>query len=112
MPHRSSSDNPSSDAPELPEPAPNFPAQARMQASTASACLRRLSDWVNSVSKHHAALRSIMPLPCPLRVLAASLFFLPPSSTASCILTLTSTGLVPQIVPAAGTSPPHVRFRC
>src|ERR1700722_2136443 len=26
-----------------------------MQASTASACLRRLSDWVNSVSKPHAS---------------------------------------------------------
>src|SRR5208337_616578 len=31
-----------------------------MQASTASACLRRLSDWVNSVSKHQAASREFM----------------------------------------------------
>ncbi len=31
-----------------------------MQASTASACLRKLSDWVNSVSKHHADSRSII----------------------------------------------------
>ena len=30
-----------------------------MHASTASACLRKLSDWVNSVSKHHASARSI-----------------------------------------------------
>src|SRR5579863_5737341 len=36
------------------EPLPNLREQARMQASTASACLRRLSDWVNSVSKLHA----------------------------------------------------------
>src|SRR6516162_9845288 len=31
-----------------------------MHAATASACFRRLSDWVNSVSKHHAAARSFM----------------------------------------------------
>jgi hypothetical protein len=31
-----------------------------MQASTAKACLRKLSDWVNSVSKHHAEERSFM----------------------------------------------------
>src|SRR5271169_2696620 len=94
IPHRSSSDNPSSDAPELPEPAANLPAQARIHASTASACLRKLSDWVNSVSKHHAASRLIMLLPCPLRVLAAQLWFSPLRFRALCILTLTSTGLV------------------
>src|SRR5579864_5556576 len=33
---------------------------ARMQASTAKACLRRLSDWVNSVSRFQAAERSGM----------------------------------------------------
>jgi hypothetical protein len=31
-----------------------------MHASTASACLRKLSDWVNSVSKPQAASRSFM----------------------------------------------------
>src|SRR6478735_7317478 len=31
-----------------------------MHASTASACLRKLSDWVNSVSNPHAAARSFM----------------------------------------------------
>src|SRR5580658_5757239 len=60
MPHRSSSDSPSADASELPESPANLREQARMQASTASACLRKLSDWVNSVSKHHADSRSIM----------------------------------------------------
>ena len=30
-----------------------------MQASTASACFRKLSDWVNSVSKHQASSRVI-----------------------------------------------------
>src|SRR5579885_2003312 len=34
-----------------------------MQASTASACLRKLSDWVNSVSKPQAASRSFMIFP-------------------------------------------------
>src|SRR5947209_19243489 len=34
-----------------------------MHASTESACLRKLSDWVNSVSKHHAALRSMRSFP-------------------------------------------------
>ena len=38
-------------------PSPNFLAHARMQASTASACLRKLSDWVNSVSSSHACSR-------------------------------------------------------
>src|ERR1700758_539146 len=31
-----------------------------MHASTASACFRKLSDWVNSVSKPHADSRSFM----------------------------------------------------
>src|SRR5277367_6756451 len=48
MPHRFSSCWESSAEP------PNLREQLRMQASTASACLRRLSDWVNSVSKLHA----------------------------------------------------------
>src|ERR1700684_4613662 len=43
-----------------------------------------------------------------LRDFTASFWFSPPEFTALCILTLTSTGLVPQIVPAAGTSPPIV----
>src|ERR1017187_2700875 len=38
---------------------PNLGAYARRQASTESACLRRLSDRVNSVSKHHASSRVI-----------------------------------------------------
>src|SRR3954449_11974755 len=29
-----------------------------MHASTDKACFRKLSDWVNSISKHHAASRS------------------------------------------------------
>src|SRR5277367_1923229 len=33
-----------------------------MQASTDKACFRKLSDWVNSVSKHHADSRSIVIL--------------------------------------------------
>src|ERR1700683_3086413 len=107
MPHKSSSDNPNSESPGFAESA-NFREQARMQASTASACLRKLSDWVNSVSKHHALSRTIMLSALFLRVLRRSLWFSPPKSTPSCILTLTSTGLVPQIVPAAGTSPPIV----
>src|ERR1700722_10297362 len=36
---------------------PHLRPQARMQASTASACLRKLSDCVNSVSRSHAASR-------------------------------------------------------
>src|ERR1700683_132028 len=107
MPHKSSSDNPNSESPGFAESA-NFREQARMQASTASACLRKLSDWVNSVSKHHALSRTIMLSALFLRVLRRSLWFSPPEFTALCILTLTSTGLVPQIVPAAGTSPPIV----
>src|ERR1017187_2264347 len=43
-----------------------------MHASTARACLRKLSDWVNSVSKHHTSERII---PCFSRV---SCGFLPP----------------------------------
>src|ERR1039457_2521233 len=70
MPHKSSSDSPSSDNAELPEPSANFREHARMQASTASACLRKLSDWVNSVSKHHAVSRSIMLFALFLRDLA------------------------------------------
>src|SRR6266852_7390142 len=46
--------------PHLSSSSPDFRAYARMQASTASACLRRLSDWVNSVSKPHAESRSFM----------------------------------------------------
>src|ERR1019366_3748976 len=60
MPHKSSSDSPGSDNAEFPEPSANLREHARMQASTASAFLRKLSDWVNSVSKHHAVSRSIM----------------------------------------------------
>src|SRR5580698_3429574 len=37
------------------EPLPNLPAHAFIQASTASACLRRLSDCVNSVSSSQAS---------------------------------------------------------
>src|ERR1700686_3286718 len=110
MPQRSSSDSPSADASEFPEPATNFLEQARMQASTASACLRKLSDCVNSVSKHHADSRSIMLLPCLLVFFAVYLWFSPARFAASCILTLTSTGYVPQIVSAFGTSPPN-RFQ-
>src|SRR6266567_3959719 len=33
---------------------PNLRAKAVMQASTAFACFRKLSDWVNSVSNSHA----------------------------------------------------------
>src|SRR6266853_154493 len=105
MPQRSSSDSPSADAPELPDPAANLWEHALMQASTASACLRKLSDCVNSVSKHHADSRSIMLLPCLLRDFAVYFWFSPARLTASCILTLTSTGYVPQIVSAVGTSP-------
>src|SRR5215470_5168603 len=36
------------------EPSPCFLEQARMHASTAKACLRRLSDWVNSVNRFQA----------------------------------------------------------
>ena len=39
------------------EPSPYFVAHARMYASTASACVRRLSDWVNSVRSSQAACR-------------------------------------------------------
>src|SRR5271170_6299961 len=110
MPHRSSSDNPSSDDPnsdnpEFPEPAANFREQARMQASTASACLRKLSDCVNSVSKHHADSRSIMLSALFLRDFTASFCFSPARFAALSILTLTSTGLVPQISPAVETFP-------
>src|SRR5947207_11934346 len=41
---------------------PSLRAYARMQASTASMCLRRLSDWVYSHSKLHADSRFIMVL--------------------------------------------------
>src|ERR1700683_2589007 len=108
IPHKSSWDNLNSAAIAAPELDPNFREQARMQASTDSACLRKLSDWVNSVSKHHALSRSIMFSSLFLRVIHRSLCFSPPQFTASCILTLTSTGLVPQIVTAVGTSPPIV----
>src|SRR5579872_369651 len=37
------------------DPSPYLREQARMQASTASACLRRLSDCVNSVRSCQAA---------------------------------------------------------
>src|SRR3989442_15738865 len=46
--------------PHLSSSSPDFRAYARMQASTASACLRKLSDWANSVSKPHAESRSFM----------------------------------------------------
>ena len=51
-----------------------------MQASTASACLRKLSDRVNSVSKHHAVSRSIMLFALFLRDFAASFWFSPQDS--------------------------------
>src|ERR1700684_377318 len=87
-----------------------------MQASTARACLRRLSEGVNSVSKHHADSRSIIvffPVSAFsslfLRNSPASFRFSPARFTALCILTLTSTGLVPQIRPAVGTSPSKIQ---
>src|ERR1700726_3939383 len=85
---------------------PNLCEQARIHASTASACLRKLSDWVNSVSKHHADSRSIMLLAYLQQDFAGSFWFSPVTFTASCILLLTSIDLVPQIVTAVGTSPP------
>src|SRR5580704_12381714 len=108
MPHRSSLDNPGSDTPEA-SPS-NFREQARMQASTASACLRKLSDCVNSVSKHHADSRSIIVSALFLRDSAAYFHSSLARFAAFYILTLTSTGLVPQITPAVGTSPPILRF--
>src|SRR5215469_2436609 len=46
------------------DPSPYLREHARMQASTASACLRRLSDWVNSVRSCQAACRmAIDPSP-------------------------------------------------
>src|SRR5882762_10769745 len=69
-----------------------------MHASTASACLRRLSDWVNSVSKHHAAARSFM-----LSYLFSPglrwfvLVFMGSSGPFHARMSLTSTGLIPQI---------------
>src|SRR5207253_11350833 len=47
-------------SPHLSSSSPDFRAYARMQASNASACLRKLSDLVNSVSKPHADARSFM----------------------------------------------------
>jgi hypothetical protein len=32
-----------------------------MQASTESACFRKLSDWVNSINRFQASLRVMMP---------------------------------------------------
>jgi len=51
--------------------------KARMQASTASACLRKLSDWVNSISK--PMLLSIIHgfLPCFSRVFSQLVLLLP-----------------------------------
>src|SRR5215475_12430364 len=43
-----------------------------MHASTASACLRKLSDWVNSFSKPHAADRSFIRSSLFFRVFAVS----------------------------------------
>src|SRR5258708_5455756 len=45
------------------EPSPNLREHARIQASTARACLRKLSDWVNSVSKQYADSRFIISSP-------------------------------------------------
>src|SRR5712691_13530245 len=106
MPQTSSSESPSTDASGFADPAANLREQALMHASTASACLRKLSDCVNSVSKHHADSRSIMLLPCLKRDFAVYFWFSPARFTALCILTLTSTCYVPQIVSAVGISPP------
>src|SRR5579871_5604469 len=59
------------------DPSPYLREQARMQASTARACLRRLSDWVNSVRSSQAAclvLTSIITLGPP-RARSATLVF-------------------------------------
>ena len=63
-----------------------------------------------TVSKHHAVSRSIMVFACFLRVFDLSFWFSPAKFAGFFILTLTSTGWMPQIDQAVGTSPPIGSF--
>src|SRR5437870_2179767 len=76
-----------------------------MHASTTRACLRRLWDWVNSVSKHHAAFLSIM---FSHRVSPGFRRLVPVFYGSGLAnhprICLTSTGMVPQITHEIGTT--------
>src|SRR3981189_1141026 len=77
-----------------------------MHASTASGCLRKLSDWVNSVSKHHAAFRSIM-FSCFLRLLTCLIHFLRKALGVSFHFILDiHRGCASDYASGFGTSPP------
>src|ERR1035441_9068151 len=108
MPHRFSSSG---------EPFPHLREQARRHASTASACLRKLSDWVNSVSKHQASERIIpcfSPVSCgflPPRWHAidgfAQLFRFSPDNTLDSSRGMPQSTLELNVVPALALAQPE-----
>ena len=75
-----------------------------MQASTAKACLRRLSDWVNPVSKHHAWLRSLIAYRQSVGILKVSYLAKEKKIIVERKIRLTSTGMLPQITQSIGTT--------
>src|SRR5215469_2467063 len=71
-----------------------------MHASTARACLRRLSDWVNSVSKHQADSWLFMISSGFVRVASIYGFCFEGNALFTTRIPLTSTGMLSHIEPA------------
>src|SRR5580704_3417912 len=74
-----------------------------MQASTDRACFRKLSDWVNSVSKHHAVSRSIVIL-----ILECSKYFARTQCGITCQSPRTHWALAARLKPRPSTLLPVV----
>src|ERR1700693_4076890 len=83
-----------------------------MQASTASACLRKLSDWVNSVSKHHAVSRSIMLFALPVAAFGRLILVFAARICGSLHFNLDIHRRCTADYPCARNLSPNFRFRC